>query len=78
MYQSDERSFQNGAREKLLGKIYALMAILNSTNDEENQISIFNFKPHPAQISALLLLLNITEKDRFGNLHNALAQIETG
>ena len=51
------------------------MAIAKSSNDEEELTASFEYKPHPAQITALILLLNMADKNGFGDLRNAMAQI---
>ena len=42
---------------RLLAKIFALMTILKAQSNDEDCIVTFDYRPHPAQITAVLLLL---------------------
>lgn len=60
----------------LLAKIFAVWTII--TSKVEDGVVIYNYKPHPAQIIACMLLLglvNIKECKGFGN---RFAEIKTG
>ena len=54
------------------------MAILKAQSNEEECTVTFQYKPHPAQITAVLLLLGIVCEQNPNQIQNSLAQIETG
>ena len=54
------------------------MTILKSSSEDEGCTVTYDFQPHPVQIVAIFLLLNIQDP-RSGNAgRNALAEIKTG
>ena len=54
----------------------ALWTILKSEKDEEE--ITYRYKPHPVQITAILLLLKMEEGINQNKLRNRLAEVKTG
>ena len=50
-----------GVPEKLIAKIFALMAILKAQTDDQDCVITFEYKPHPAQVTGVLVLLNLID-----------------
>ena len=64
-----------------MADIFALWTISKAEVDEEDRTVSYDYKPHPAQISAIMLILSIVSEgksDKPKSVANCMAQVGTG